>query len=56
MRSGGFDVVIGNPPWGYDFSEEELRYLRQAFRPVIVRMIDSFMFFVTKACALLTSA
>jgi predicted RNA methylase len=52
MRSGGFDVVIGNPPWGYDFSEEELRYLRQAFRPIIVRMIDSFMFFVTKACAL----
>jgi hypothetical protein len=52
MRDGGFDCVIGNPPWGYDFSEEELRYLRQAFRPVIVRMIDSFMFFVTKACAL----
>jgi type I restriction-modification system DNA methylase subunit len=52
VRSGGFDVVIGNPPWGYDFSEEELRYLRHAFRPIIVRMIDSFMFFVAKACSL----
>ena len=51
MKNGGFDVVIGNPPWGYDFSEDELRYLRKAYRPIIVRMIDSFMFFVAKACA-----
>ena len=52
MNDGGFDVVIGNPPWGYDFSENELRYLRTAYRTIIVRMIDSFMFFVAKACAL----
>jgi predicted RNA methylase len=50
MKDGGFDVVIGNPPWGYDFSEDELRYLRIAYRRIIVRMIDSFMFFVAKAC------
>ena len=53
MKDGGFDCVIGNPPWGYKFSEYELTYLRQIFRPIIVRMIDSFMFFVAKACGLL---
>jgi type I restriction-modification system DNA methylase subunit len=52
MKDGGFDCVIGNPPWGYDFSEIELRYLRTEHRPIIVRMIDSFMFFVAKACGL----
>lgn len=56
MRDGGFDCVIGNPPWGYDFSEYELKYLRQVFRPIIVRMIDSFMFFVARACGLLRSS
>jgi type I restriction-modification system DNA methylase subunit len=28
MKSGCFDAVIGNPPWGADFSEPELAYLR----------------------------
>jgi type I restriction-modification system DNA methylase subunit len=56
IKDGGFDCLIGNPPWGYDFSEYELKYLRQAFRPIIVRMIDSFMFFVAKACSLLRTS
>ncbi|HFE64127.1 MAG TPA: restriction endonuclease subunit M, partial [Caldithrix sp.] len=42
----GFDAVIGNPPWGADFSELELIYLRSRNRDIIVRMIDSFMYFV----------
>jgi type I restriction-modification system DNA methylase subunit len=53
ISEGGFDSVIGNPPWGYDFTEEELDYLRSAYRPIIVRMIDSFMFFVAKASSVL---
>jgi type I restriction-modification system DNA methylase subunit len=53
MREGGFDCVIGNPPWGYDFTEEELEYLRGAFQPIIVRMVDSFMFFVAKGVSVL---
>lgn len=28
MKDGGFDCVIGNPPWGFDFTETELAYLR----------------------------
>lgn len=47
---GGFDIVIGNPPWGADFSEDELSYLRQKNKSIIVRMIDSFMYFVYKGC------
>jgi len=46
FADGGFDCVIGNPPWGYDFSEEELCYLRKNNKEIIVRMIDSFMYFV----------
>ncbi len=46
MAAGGFDAVIGNPPWGADFREDELEYLRKRNRPIIVRMIDSFMYFV----------
>jgi hypothetical protein len=43
---GGFDAVIGNPPWGAFLTEPELEYLRQRNREIIVRMVDSFMYFV----------
>lgn len=45
FKNGGFDAVIGNPPWGAIFSEIELEYLKKLFSEVIVRMIDSFMYF-----------
>ncbi len=45
-NNGGFDIVIGNPPWGAEFSELELDYLRRSNSEIIVRMIDSFMYFV----------
>jgi hypothetical protein len=45
-KDGGFDAVVGNPPWGAFFSEDELEYLRYSNREIIVRMIDSFMYFV----------
>ena len=46
MKAGGFDAVIGNPPWGALLTEPELEYLRRRNRDIIVRMIDSFMYFV----------
>ena len=46
FKAGGFDAVIGNPPWGAVFTQEELDYLRQQNNDIIVRMIDSFMYFV----------
>jgi hypothetical protein len=42
----GFSAVIGNPPWGAPFSDLELSFLRSRNQPIIVRMIDSFMYFV----------
>ncbi|MBI4324462.1 MAG: N-6 DNA methylase [Chloroflexi bacterium] len=42
----GFDAVIGNPPWGAEFDAKAKAYNRILFAPVIVRMVDSFMFFI----------
>jgi predicted RNA methylase len=53
MAAGGFDAVIGNPPWGADFSDGELDYLRRAHRDIIVRMIDSYMYFIHRSAQLL---
>ncbi len=53
---GGFDAVIGNPPWGAEFTENELLYFRNTFRNLIVRMVDSFMFFVGKGSSILRNA
>ena len=49
MKAGGFDAVIGNPPWGATFSKPELEYLRQNYRRVIARMIDSYIYFIDRA-------
>jgi type I restriction-modification system DNA methylase subunit/predicted type IV restriction endonuclease len=49
FKTGGFDAVIGNPPWGALFEETELEYLRHNNNDIIVRMIDSFMYFVYKS-------
>jgi len=46
MKDGGFDAVIGNPPWGAELTERELSYLRRTNKEIIVRMIDSFMYFI----------
>jgi hypothetical protein len=42
----GFDVVIGNPPWGADIKGKYLEHIRNSNHEIVVRMIDSFMFFV----------
>jgi type I restriction-modification system DNA methylase subunit len=43
--AAGFDAVIGNPPWGATFTEQELAYHKVKNQEIIVRMIDSFMYF-----------
>ena len=53
FKQGGFDAVIGNPPWGAVFCENELEYLRGKHHEIIVRMIDSFMYFIHKGSKLL---
>jgi type I restriction-modification system DNA methylase subunit len=52
MKAGGIDAVIGNPPWGAYFSQPELEYLRNNYRRVIARMIDSYIYFIDRATRL----
>lgn len=49
MKAGGFDAVLGNPPWGASFSEHELAYMRTHYKRVIARMIDSYIYFIDRA-------
>lgn len=53
MKEGGFDSIVGNPPWGALFDEPQLAYLREKHHEIIVRMIDSFMYFVHESIELL---
>ena len=55
ISGGGIDAIIGNPPWGAQFSPEELAYHRKRNKAIIVRMIDSFMYFVHQTSMLLKS-
>lgn len=50
----GFDVIIGNPPWGAKFPELDLKFVKSKHQNIIVRMVDSFMFFMDKSIDLIT--
>ena len=45
MKSGGFDAVIGNPPWGADFTTQEQQYLRAFYQVAQGSNIDSYAVF-----------
>jgi len=49
---GGFDAVIGNPPYGAEFSENESKFLKQSFLTFVWRG-ESYLIFVEKALKLL---
>lgn len=46
MKAGGFDAIIGNPPWGVEFLETEKDYFRTHYDEVHVRTPESFNYFV----------
>ena len=48
MKRGGFDCVIGNPPYGAFFNEIEKTYIKQNFVAYKYRY-DSYIYFVEKA-------
>ncbi|MCX7023984.1 MAG: N-6 DNA methylase [Spirochaetes bacterium] len=52
MKAGGFDAVLGNPPYGADFDKESAAYIRNKFRAV-TNSLDSFIMFVEQAGNLL---
>lgn len=48
----GFDVVVGNPPWGSEFNELEKEYLKKEYKYSITGKIDSYKYFYEKCFAL----
>lgn len=48
-----FDVILGNPPWGSDFSEEDALRCRRLFKTAVGKSIESYDLFVEKALSML---
>jgi hypothetical protein len=46
MKRGGFDCVIGNPPWGAYFGQEERSYLVNRYPLVPTKTKDSYLYFI----------
>lgn len=47
--SGKFDYIIGNPPWGYEYSEDEKSFLRNKFTSAVGTNIESYDVFIEQA-------
>jgi len=52
MAAGGFDAVVGNPPYGIVFTEGLKRYLEHRF-PSFIRNNDNYVAFTERAVELL---
>lgn len=52
MKAGGFDCVIGNPPWGAEFETGDQEYLRQHYKVALASSIDSYAVFIERALSL----
>ncbi|MDR3233306.1 MAG: N-6 DNA methylase [Planctomycetaceae bacterium] len=53
---GGFDIVVGNPPWGQKaakFSDDEKAYFAQKYPAASVGILDLFRLFVEKSIHLI---
>lgn len=49
MKAGGFDAVIGNPPWGADFSIKVQQYFRINYQSAKESGIDSYVAFIERS-------
>ncbi|MDZ4758988.1 MAG: N-6 DNA methylase, partial [Bacteroidota bacterium] len=50
---GGFDVVIGNPPWGAEFTEDTAWYIRTNYISAYDGSFDSYSAFTERALSIL---
>jgi len=58
MRNGGFDVIVGNPPWGQksvEFTKEEKEYFKLKYPASTSGILDLFRFFIEKSFKVLTN-
>ncbi|MBR1618770.1 N-6 DNA methylase [bacterium] len=53
MQNGGFDVIIGNPPYGASLNDESKQYMQLNYKDVIVRYLNTYNFFIKKSIDLL---
>ena len=53
MRAGGFDVIVGNPPYGVKFSEIEKEYIARNFVTHKYKY-ESYIYFIEQALKLTT--
>ena len=54
MKTGGFDVVIGNPPWGASFDESSKGYIKNNYNHSDIE-IESYILFIEKGIKNLSS-
>ena len=52
-KENGFDIILGNPPWGYSFNSEEKKYLKTNFSSAVSENPESYDLFLEKAVSLL---
>lgn len=51
--TSGFQYIIGNPPWGYEFSQDEKKELRTIFKSSASKNIESYDIFIEQTLNLL---
>jgi type I restriction-modification system DNA methylase subunit/predicted type IV restriction endonuclease len=54
MKNGGFDAVIGNPPYGASFSKDMVSYFQKTFK-VAQGELDSYALFMERSINLLNN-
>jgi hypothetical protein len=56
MKNGGFDAIVGNPPWGQkavEFSISEKKYFKLNYPASTEGILDLFRFFIEKSLKLI---
>ena len=54
-NNNGFDIIIGNPPYGAKFSNKEKAMFKEKYNNVHMRTPDSFNYFISLSISLLNS-
>jgi hypothetical protein len=52
MKRGGFDVIVGNPPYGAEFSKDTLKYIRNIYKTAKGEL-DSYTLFIERTLKLI---